>query len=152
MADYEKPKENELPTKDPYEDPEYVPKSYGEIIKAAEERALRAIETREQTRLAEQKAIEDEVVGQLQDIKRKDPTLDENSLFVHANKYGFRDLNLAYQNMKDMSETVKKVQAETARNIAKRSDPVSATPGAGGQKLDPDSFPNALEYLRALKG
>ena len=54
--------------------------------------------------------------------------------------------------MKDMSDVVKKTQVTTAQNIAKRNDPVSISPGAGGHKLNPDDFRTPKDYLRALKG
>ncbi len=141
-----KPKENV------YEDPEYVPQSYEEILRVAEDRALAKLDAREQAKVEQQQAIENEVVSQLNELKSLDPTLNENALFLHANKYGFRDLKLAHANMRDMSDVVKKTQTATAQNIAKRNDPVSVTPGASGQNLNPDHFGSAVEYLRALKG
>lgn len=141
-----KPKEN------PYADPAYVPQSYEEILTVAEERALAKLDAREQAKVEQQQDIENAVVTQLTELKSLDPNLNENALFLHANKYGFRDLKLAHQNMKDMADVIKKTQTVTAANIAKRVDPVSTTPGAGGQKLDPSSFATAVDYLRALKG
>ncbi len=141
-----KPKEN------PYEDPNYTPQTYEEIIKVAEERAIAKLDAREKARVEQQQEIENEVVNQLTEIKKLDSTLNENALFLHANKYGFKDLKLAHANMRDMSEVIKKTQNTTAQNIAKRTDPVSVTPGAGGQNLNPDHFGSAIEYLRALKG
>lgn len=149
----EKEKENitnNKPSDNPYANPDYIPQSYEEILQVAEERALKAIEAREQQRIESQQAIENEVATQLESIKKTDPTLDENALFLHANKYGFRDLNIAYQNMKDMSELAKKVKTATANDIAKRNDPVSIKPGAIGQTPDPTAFQTARDYLRSL--
>lgn len=144
-----------LPTKEiaenPYANPEYVPQSYEELLQVAEERALRAIEAKEQERIASQQAVETEVVSQLTEVKKIDPAINENSLFLHATKYGFRDLKVAYQNMKDMNDLAKNVQKTTAQNIAKRSDPVSVSPGATGIRPDPSNFSNAVEYMRSLK-
>lgn len=143
---------NNEPKENPYEDPNYVPQSYEEILKVAEDRALAKLDAREQAKVEQQQAVENEVVKQLEELKSLDPNINENALFLHANKYSFRDLKLAYANMKDMSDVIKKTQDITAQNIAKRNDPVSVSPGASGQKLDPDNFGNAVEYLRALKG
>lgn len=142
---------NNEPEKNPYADPNYVPTSYEEVIKVAEERALKTIEQREQARIEETRAIENEVVNQLSEIKKSDPSLNENSLFLHANKYGFKDLKVAHQNMKDMSALAKNVQTTTAKNIAKRNDPVSITPGATGAKPNPANFSSAIDYLRSVK-
>ena len=88
---------------------------------------------------------------QLDTLKKADPALNENALFVHANKYGFKDLSVAYKNMKDMNALIKNTQEVTAKNIAKRADPVSITPGAtGGQRPDPSMFENAAAYLRSI--
>lgn len=136
----------------PYADPSYVPQSYEEILKVAEERALAKLDAREQAKAEEQTALENEVVSQLTEVKKLDASVNENALFLHANKYGFRDLRAAHLNMKDMADLAKNVQQETAKNIAKRNDPVSTTSNnSGGAKLDPSNFGSAVEYLRALK-
>jgi hypothetical protein len=140
------------PTKSPYENPDYVPQSYEEIFKVAEERALQAIEKREADKTAHVQAIESAVASQLDEVKKVDPTVNENQLFLHATKYRFQDLKVAHQNMKDMAELAKKVQQTTVQNVQKRNDPVSVSPGATGVSLNPDHFDTAADYLRALKG
>lgn len=151
LAELEKPQTDPQPPKSPYADPEYVPQSYEEIIKAAEERALQTLAQREEQRIAQEQAIETAVATQLSEVKKLDPNVNENQLFLHANKYGFRDLTVAYQNMKDMSAIVKTVQKQTAENIQKRQDPVSVSPGAIGTTSDPSAFATARDYLRSLK-
>lgn len=143
--------DNKSTPSNPYADPDYVPTSYEEIIKVAEERALQAIERKATDEATARQAVENEVVTQLDSIKKLDPNLNENALFLHANKYGFRDLKIAHQNMKDMSALAKTVQQTTAKNIAKRIDPVSNTPGATGARTDPSHFGSAIEYMRSLK-
>lgn len=133
-------------------DPEWEPQSVEELLKVAEERAIKAIEAKTQAQIQAQQELENAVITQLEEVKTVDPNVNENALFLHATKYGFKDLKLAHQNMKDMSEMAKKVQTTTAANIAKRNDPVSVTPGASGAKLDPSQFETARDYLKALKG
>jgi hypothetical protein len=151
LAEIEKGKINNEPAPSKYADPTYQPSTYQEIIEAAKIEALKEIETRERTRIEEQRAIENTIAAQLTELKQVDPALNENALFLHATKYGFRDLKVAHQNMRDMSELAKKVQATTAQNIAKRADPVSVTPGGTGTRPDPSSFDSAIDYLRSLK-
>lgn len=135
----------------PFADPNYVPTSYEEILQVAEKRAIEAIDKRNQGIEAQQKALEDEVESQIANIKSIDPTLDENALFVHANKYGFRDLKLAHENMQAMKAVVKTVQQTTVKNIAKRADPVSTTSNAPkGANPDPSAFSSARDYFRSL--
>ena len=151
LAELKRNKDLPEAPKSPYADPDYVPESYEEILKVAEQRALDAIEAKETERLTQQKASEDAVVAQLDEVKKLDPQVDENKLFLHANKYGFRDLKQAHQNMRDMSNVVKTVQKNTAVNIAKRVDPVSVAPGSPtGSRPDPSAFASAQEYLRSL--
>lgn len=151
LAELEKGKTiNPAPTK-PYESPDWQPQTWAEAIEMAKKEALQEIEAKEQAKVEQRQALENTVVTQLEEIKKADPNVNENALFLHATKYGFQDLRLAYQNMHDMSETVKKVQTTTAANIAKRNDPVSVSPGATGARPDPGQFGNAVEYLRSLK-
>ena len=130
---------------------EWAPQSWNEVIQKAKE-DLKAEQLAEQQRAEqESQAIEEAVTSQLNEVKTKDPTVNENALFQHATKYGFRDLRHAHQNMKDMADAVKKTQTITADNIQKRTDPVSVTPGASGARPDPSQFENARDYLRSLK-
>lgn len=138
-------------TEKPYESPEWTPKSYAELIEIAKQEVREDLTKEQQQEIEREQAIEKEVENQLIEIKKGEPNLNENALFLHANKYGFKDLRLAHQNMKDMSEVVKKVQKNTTDNITKRNDPVSVTPGASGSRPDPNSFSTALDYLRSLK-
>lgn len=147
-------KEQNLPeTKptNPLADPKYVPQTYAELAQIIREGTLQEIEAKEQARIEQGQAVENEVANQLTEVKKLEPSLNENALFLHANKYGFRDLRVAHQNMKDMSELAKNVQQTTAKNIAKRNDPVSISPGATGARPDPSQFANARDYLRSLK-
>lgn len=150
LAQVKAPITNPEPTKTTV-DPEWEPESYDELLKVATNKALEAIEAKQQAQIDQQRAIEDSVASQLDLVKKADPTVNENALFLHATKYGFRDLTVAHQNMKDMSELAKNVQKTTANNIAKRADPVSITPGAIGQRPDPSQFENAVAYLRSIK-
>lgn len=145
------PLQEKKPT-NPLADPDYVPQTYAEIVELAKQATFQEMADKEKVRVDAANALETTVNTQLSEIKATDPNLNENALFVHATKYRFTDLKLAHQNMKDMNETIKKVQQATAENIQKRADPVSVSPGATGAKLNPDQFGSSLEYLRALKG
>lgn len=149
LAEIEKSKVVETPN--PYADPEYTPTSYAEIIEAAKQAALQELAAQENSRTEQIKAVENAVVQQLAEVKSIDANVNENQLFLHANKYGFRDLKVAYQNMKDMAELTKNVQKTTAQNIAKRNDPVSISAGTGVSRPDPSAFGSAIEYMRSLK-
>lgn len=139
------------PTPNVYEDPDYIPQSYAEIIEAAKREMFTELEQKEQARVQQQEAIETAVIQQLDEVKAIDPNVNENQLFLHANKYGFRDLKIAHQNMRDMSDLAKKVQTTTAQNIQKRADPVSIKPGGAGTAPNPGAFASAVDYVRSLK-
>ncbi len=136
----------------PLADPNWQPQTYAELIEVAKQEMKADLQKEEQARTEQAQAIEDAVVAQLAEVKTLDPNVNENALFLHATKYGFRDLKAAHQNMRDMSELAKKVQTTTATNIAKRNDPVSASPGATGIRPDPSQFQTAQEFLRSLNG
>lgn len=151
LAAVKVPINNEKTQESPYADPNYVPKTYQELIDAAKQAALAELEGRETAAAEARQQIEQEVVSQLTEIKKTDPTLDENALFLHANKYQFQDLKLAHENMKAMADLAKSVQKTTVKNIAKRADPVSVTPGATGAKPNASNFATAADFLRSLK-
>lgn len=136
----------------PLEDPDFVPSSYKELADVIRMNTLQEIESQKNAVIAERQVVEDRVTGELTELKQLYPSLDENALFVHATKYRFTDLKLAHQNMADMSELVKSVQTTTAKNIQKRNDPVSASPGAIGARPNPSQFSTAVDYLRATQG
>lgn len=137
--------------KSPLADPNWTPQSYAELVDIAKQSMKEDLEAKEQARIEQQAAIENEVVSQLTEIKKSDPTLNENALFLHANKYGFRDLRVAHKNMQDMGQLAKNVQKTTVNNITKRNDPVSVVPGATGTAPNPANFSNAIEFLRSIK-
>lgn len=142
---------NPTPPTNPYADPNYVPQTYEEIIAEAERRALDKFEGKQKAEAELQQTIEQEVANQLTEVKKADSKIDENALFLHATKYGFRDLRVAYQNMKDMNLIAKKVEQTTVKNITKRADPVSTANGQpNGTQPDPRAFGSARDYLRSL--
>lgn len=161
LAELKKVPDNKInPTiENPYARADYIPKNYEEVISEAEKRALDKFEARQQAEIDRVQALENEVSNQLTDLKKIDPNLNENSLFLHANEYktnygvSFPDLKSAYQHMKDVAELTKNVQQTTAKNIAKRQDPVSTTQGkAIGTLPSPSQFSSAREYLKAVQG
>lgn len=140
----------------PLADPEYTPQTYAELAEQIKAQTLAEIESRKQAEIDQRQALESTVVEQLNEVKKLDPTVNENALFLHANtqkeKYGvvFPNLQSVYQHMKDTSAVVKKAQTTTVENIAKRNDPVSVTHGATGARPDPSQFENARDYLKSL--
>lgn len=150
-----KTKTENLPTnetsKSPLADPDWQPSSYAELIEIAKQEMKGDLAKEEQQRIEQRQAVENQVISQLESIKKTDPNINENALFLHANKYGFRDLTVAHQNMKDMSELAKSVKQATAKDIAKRNDPVSISPGATGARPNPSQFSTAVEYMRSIK-
>lgn len=136
--------------------PDYIPKSYAEIIEIAEQRALERIDQQKQEEQQQLAQVSQEVDAQVSEIKKQEPNLDENALFMHATKYGFKDLNTAYANMKDMKKAVVTTEQKVIKNIKSRgADPVSGSPSASNSDtgVDPSTtsnFGSALEYLRSL--
>lgn len=135
--------------------PDYVPKSYAELIEIAENRALERINEEKTRQEQSQKEILAAVENQLAEIKKADPAVDENALFVHANKYGFRDLVKAHENLKALNDAKLTVQQRTVKNLQSRKDtPVAGAPGSTpasteGVYGNHQKYGSALEFLKA---
>ncbi len=136
---------------------EWVPQTWDEV-KQESIRALREELDKEQKLEQEQREQNETLVKtQLDEIKKENPTLNETQLFNHALKYHFKDLKLAYSNMKDMQASIKNATELTAKNIQKRNaEPISGGT-QGGAVVDGDVYePNIrnesmVEYLRRMK-
>lgn len=161
LAEIEKAKNTKPnePTENPYENPEYVPKNYNEIIQAAKQEAIQQLKAEREAEINNQKAFEEDISNQISELKKTDPSLNTDALFHHSNtyfaKYGvkFPDLKAAYTHMKDVAELTKTVQNATVKNIAKRNDPVSANQGkANGVAPQRGQFQNARDFYQAIKG
>jgi len=139
--------------------PDYVPENYAEVIEYAKKAAIQEMQNASSAEKERILAVQTEVDSQLSELKKADPKLDENSLFVHANKYGFRDLKVAHSNMKDMKKALVDVEQRTVKNLKTReSDPISTGPG-GEMPVDSGFDPNLMSqfdgaagYLEYVKG
>lgn len=138
--------------------PDYVPKTYAEIIEIAEQRALEKLEQRALEEDTQAKEIVTMVDSQLAEIKKTDPKVDENQLFLHANRYGFRDLKQAHANMSAIKQAALDAEQRTLKNIKARGDtPIAGAPGVTVSDGSIDAtvvnkYGSALEYFRALQG
>jgi len=138
---------------------DYVPQNYAEVIELAKREALQEMQNASSAEKERILAVQTEVDSQILELKKSDPKLDENSLFVHANKYGFRDLKVAYSNMSDMKKALVDVEQRTVKNLKTReSDPISTGPGGAISEdsgYDPNTmsqFDGAAGYLEYVKG
>jgi len=158
LAEIEKSKQtNQTPEQKPYQDPNWTPKDWPELIEVAKQEIKGDLEAQAKAQAEARAQLEDSIAAELTELKKVDPTLNENALFLHANEYrekygvSFPNLTAAHAHMKDVQALTKNVQQTTAKNIAKRADPVSASPSATGAKPDPSQFQNARDYIRSLK-
>ncbi len=127
----------------------YTPKSYAEIIEIATKQAAEDIARKSEAEAAEHARVAAQVDAQVTALKARDPKLDENALFAHANKYGFRDLNMAYENMAAM----KGVEIATEQRLKpKKIDPI-ATGGGNGGGSAPRYSPagSAVEFMKQIR-
>jgi hypothetical protein len=160
LAEIDREKDLNRPGDEPaWKKPDYVPQNYAEVIEFAKKEALNEIQSTHQAEQARIKAVQDSVDSELTEIRKADPKLDENSLFQHANKYGFSSLKTAHSNMLDMKKAAVEIEQRTVKNIKTRdADPISTghggeLPDAGG--YDPNemsNFDSATSYLQFIKG
>jgi hypothetical protein len=139
--------------------PDYVPQSYAEVIEIAEQRAIDRIKQDREAEDNRTKEVAQLVDTQIAELKKTDPKLDENSLFLHANKWGFRDLKSAHENMRAMKQVELAAEERTLKNLKARGiDPISVTntPVVDGGAIDYSQIAgrteSALDYLRRIKG
>lgn len=160
VAEYERVgKDVTKPDNEPeWKNPEYQPKSWAEAIEIAKAETLRDIETRQTQEQQRIKSIQEAVTNELNELKTKDPKLDENMLFQHATKYGFQNLKAAYNNMTDMQRVKLETEQQTVKNLKTReTDPVSS--GASGAVTVDDGYDptqmsrysSAVEYFKSFQ-
>lgn len=157
LSSYEninKPKEEDVPE---WKRPDYVPKSYAEVIEIAEQRALDRIKQERNEEDARTKEVAQLVDSQIAEIKKTDAALDESALFAHANKFGFRDLKSAHVNMQAIKQAAIDAEQRTLKNLKARGiDPISvtATPVVDDGAIDYAAIAggteSALDYLRRI--
>lgn len=154
------PNINKTP-QNPWDDPNWVPKNYAEIVAASKE-AFKAETAAEQQRVeVARQEVTKQVDTELGEIKKLEPNVSEDLLFAHATKYGFTSLTQAFANMRDLNVAIKQTQAQTQKNLNNRSSEVISTKGGAGtgtvtegvdygKVTNPRS--NAIDFLRSLQG
>lgn len=159
LAEYKRSIETEKKQDIPkWKQVDYRPETYAELIEIARQEAVESIRNQERESLAEKERISKEVENTLSKLKGVDSNLDENKLFEHAVKYGFKDLNLAYQNMVDMGKIQATIEKKVLGNIKSRENLKVATDGitktiTNDDSVDYFSINNETpqEALRRLK-
>lgn len=159
LAEYKRSIETEKKQDIPkWKQEDYRPETYAELIEIARQEAVESIRNQERESLAEKERISKEVENTLSKLKGVDSNLDENKLFEHAVKYGFKDLNLAYQNMSDMGKIQATIEKKVLGNIKSRENLKVATDGitktiTNDDSVDYFSINNETpqEALRRLK-
>jgi len=162
LAEYEKNNgfnnPPEVKKEEDWKDPDYVPRSYAEIVEIAKMEAINEIRGQAKAEEDRVNSVKSAIDNEIGEIKKIDPKLDENALFVHANKYGFGDLKSAYQNMKDMKMAIVSTEQKVLKSVKTReADPVSdaASPGSTDTNVDEpfnlSQFGDASEALAFIK-
>lgn len=141
LSEYKKAKEKEEVPEWRKED--YQPKTYAEIIEIAKQNAIETIEQKQREQIEARERISKEVENTIAKIKGVDKDLNENKLFEHAVKYGFKDLNLAYQNMKDMNLIQKTVEKKVTENVKNRA----AIKVATGNTAKPGTVDDGIDFF-----
>lgn len=162
LADYEKGKKdiNNPPKDEPeWKKPDYVPQNYAEVIEIAKREALDDIQKNAKSEADRINAIQTAVDTEIKELKVKDPNLDENAVFAHANKYGFTSLKAAHSNMSDMKKVALEAEQRTVKNLKTReADPIAVAPGgdvAPDDGYDPSEmgkFESASDFFKSIKG
>lgn len=155
----ETPTEQPKPTDNakPWEDPNWQPKDWGEVISIAERQAYERLTSSEKEALERQSMVEAYVNAQLDEVKALDPKVDEGQLFAHAQKYGFDNLKNAFINMKEMQQVRIQAEQNALKNInTRKAEPIStgSAPKVDDDSIDPaitNRFSSATEAFRFFK-
>lgn len=140
--------------------PDFVPETYADLVEIAKKEVMNDILTTAQKQEAEQKALADAIEADIAEIKKIDPTIDENLVFAHANKFGFKDLKQAHANYRAMKEVELNTEKRVLQNIQSRKEtPVAdgktakvTPPSTEGITYDPANVnQSASEFLQSLK-
>lgn len=124
-------RDQEKPDK-PWKNPDWVPENSQELLSAAVEKFYEDIQTKADAEKQAREQVAQVVDTQLAEIKAKDPKLDEEALFNHANKYGFTDLKKAHENLQEIKGVATRTEKQVVKNMKTReADPVAGA-GDGG--------------------
>lgn len=157
LATYEKGNESKETINKPKEEGEWIPQTWEEVLEKSKQALREDMERERQAEIESRTQTELFVTSQLEELKKENPTLNETQLFNHALKYNFKDLKVAYSNMKDMQSYIKKATEATVQNITKRNaDPISGGAQSGntfdGDVYDPSARNMSMvDYLRSIK-
>ncbi len=143
-----------------WQKPDYIPESYADVIKIAKEEALKELKLGNAKQEEHIKNVQTQVETEISELKKIDPTLDENALFAHATKYNFQDLKTAHSNMSDFKKSMLDTEERVLSNIKTRETTKVAVPavtisGTNLNDFDPtvsSRFSTSSEYLDFLKG
>lgn len=138
--------------------PDYQPKTYAEVIDLAKQEAINELRREAEAEAARTKEVATFVDSQIQELKKSDPKLDENALFLHANKFGFRDLKSAHENMQALKQAALEAEQRTLKNLkARGADPITTgAPAVVNDAVDYAAIASRrespLDFLQRIKG
>lgn len=142
-----------------WKNPDYVPENYAEVIELATQEAERRQEAKARQATERTEQIRTQIEAEVASLKKIDPKLDENTLFAHANKYGFQDLTAAYTNMVDMRKVIVETEQRTVKNLkAREAEEVSSgssgatTPDDGYDPGSMSQYQSANDFLARVRG
>lgn len=148
--------QDEVPS---WKQPDYIPQSYAEVIDLAKQEAIAEIRRQAEAETARTKEVATYVDTQIAEIRKSDTSLDENALFLHANKFGFRDLKAAHANMQAIKQAAVDAEQRTLKNLKARGiEPINAgaTPSVDTGAIDYNAIAerreSALDFLGRIKG
>lgn len=142
-----------------WQNPNWVPRTYAEIVEVARQEALSTVERQQAEAMAQRAQIDKVIDNTITELKKTDPNLNPDLLFQHASKYGITDLKVAHQNMLDMKGIAKQTEKRVTQNLNQRaSEPIAVqngnAPANAGVDYNTISQGNMSpqEYLESLQG
>lgn len=135
LAEFEKPK----PEAKPWEQPDYAPQTWQEVMDAATTEAINRIRAEDSSRSEAEKATQAALDSEINAIKAKDPNLNSDAVFDFANKrteqlgVKYPSFSAAYQDYKFFEKQEKLTEKRVVEaNKQRLADPINAGAAPGG--------------------
>jgi hypothetical protein len=148
------------PAQNPWEDPNWNPQSWQEVMDATQARMEAEAKAKADAAQQQTDYIKSVTDKMEEAVKALDPNVDLNAVYAHANKFKIPDLVAAYSNLQELKNVAKTTEERVLKNLKGReADPISTgngEPGEGGLSYQDvsslDMATAAQDALRRIKG
>jgi hypothetical protein len=142
--------EPQPPAQAPWANPEWQPGNYQELAEGVQQQVWKQILNAANAEEQQKQERDAYVQREIEEIKSLDPKADVHRVMSHAAKYAFQSLLPAFQNMKAMEESERRVEERVMNNMKARAQEPVGIPGGslGGTPTFPPGVRTPMEKAR----